>query len=138
MNLADLSKLDITLSPELQEKIGSREVIRGEINAAEGDIKQLSPTLQKLHGVMPDGLDFGNYAYEVFDIAPLVVESFDGGDWDAYISTHPQNLRLSAFLTLVPNLEDVDYWRLLKSVYTDDDHISLNGELYRDLYNLDC
>lgn len=139
MDTADLSRLGVTISPEIQADMDSLEAARAEVNAADGNIEQLSPTLQELHRVAPDNLDFGDYAYEMLGLLTPLVEAFDKRDWPGYLATHHKHLRTPAFLWLdyKVSLEHVEYWQLLKSVYIDDDHVFVNAELYRDLYKAD-
>lgn len=139
LSLADLKRMGATISPEQQEKMDSLEAVRAEINAADGNIEQLSPTLQELHRVAPKNLDFGDYAYEMLDLVTPLVETFDKRDWAVYLAITHKHFRTPAFLWLDDEdlLEPVEYWRLLKSVYMDDDYVFVNAELYRDLYKGD-
>lgn len=61
-----------------------------------------------------------------------VKEAVAEGDWSSYLWLHERPYRFDAFLEIMDNLDDQEYWELLGSIWTDTENAwqNLNDWLY--------
>ncbi len=119
--------------PERQAEL---DALIAEIGRDPSNFDRLPPKLDALLRTMyVEDADFLEYACDTYGLHDELLSAYEDKDWSRYVMTHPSYLRLFAFRIAVrQGLSGEAYWRLLRSVYVDEQHSST---LYLGLYRTD-